>query len=398
MNILLDFITVKWHTGAGEYHRRVMMALIERLQKEQRDVKLYALYDSDFGVAYEELKEDVIKKQYPIKFIDIRQTNLLSVEKEYEIDRFFIACGQYIGQFQEVEQLTCEVICVIHDLAYEEFEGNRLGAYLKLIEPKYQKGIGAGVRLAKYFFQLCTKKVGENSMDGIYDLKFIIRLFRKNQKARCVVVSEYTKMSLVYNYAIEPERIEVLYTPLRHEPEMKPIENMKLKQLINGQKKYYLAVSCHRRSKNPEKLIHAFTRYAEYDKDAYLVLVSYPHEIKHDRIVNLQFLCDSDLAHALQSCYALTYPSFFEGFGLPPLEAMRYSKPVLASNATSIPEVLQDSPIYFNPLFESDIFRAFFALNETNYTEYCQKSFERVKQITQKQEADLVKLIDEILA
>ena len=77
---------------------------------------------------------------------------------------------------------------------------------------------------------------------------------------------------------------------------------------------------------------------------------------------------------------------------------MRYSKPVLASNATSIPEVLQDAPIYFNPLFESDIFRAFFALNETKYTEYCQKSFERVEQITQKQEADLVKLIDEILA
>lgn len=397
MNILIDFITVKWRTGAGEYHRRVMLALMDRLQKEQRDVKLYALYDSTFGVAYDELQEDALNKQYPIQFLDIQGTDLVSVVRAYQIDRFFIACGQYLGLYKEIEQLTCEVICVIHDLAYEEGKGNRLDAYYKLLEPKYQHGVGAGLRLAKYVYQLCTKKVAEDSVDGAYDLKYVVQLLEKNPKAKCVVVSEYTKMSLVYNYAIEPERIEVLYTPLRNKPEMKPIENVDLKRIVDGKKKYYLAVSCHRRSKNPEKLIHAFTRYAEYDKDAYLVLISYPHTINHPRIVNLQFLSDSDLAHALLECYALVYPSFFEGFGLPPLEAMRYGKLVLASNATSIPEVLQDAPIYFSPLYETDIFRAFFALNERNYDEYAKKSKNRVSVITLKQEADLEKLVDMII-
>ena len=397
MNILIDFITVRWRTGAGEYHRRVMIALMDRLQKEQPDVKLYALYDSTSGVAYDELQEDVLNKYYPIQFVDIQGTNLVSVVKENQIDRFFIACGQYIGQYKEIEQLTCEVICVIHDLSYEEMKNNRFGAYLKIIDPKYQDGIGAGLRLAKYFYLLCNKKVADNGIDGMYDLKFMVRMLEKNPKAKCVVVSEYTKMSLVYNYGVDSNRIQVLYTPLRNEPEMKPIENADLKKIVDGKKKYYLAVSCHRRSKNPEKLIHAFTHYAEYDKDAYLLLISYPHPVTHPRIVNLQFLSDSDLAHALQECYALVYPSFFEGFGLPPLEAMRYGKPVLASNATSIPEVLQDAPIYFSPIYESDIFRAFFTLNESNYADYAKRSLERVETVKQRQEMDLATLVSMIV-
>lgn len=398
MNILLDFITVKWRTGAGEYQRRVVLALIERLVEVKHDVKLFAVYDSQFGVAYNELQEDVLNKQYPIVFVDIRQMDLLSITQKCHIDQFFIACGQYVGQYKEIEQLDCEVICVIHDLAYEESQKNRLDAYLKLIEPKYQHGIGAGLRLAKYFYLLCTKKVSENETGGLYDLKFVIRLLKRNQKAQCIVVSEHTKMSLVYNYAIEPEHIEVLYTPLRNKPEILPIENEALKQMVEGRKKYYLAMSCHRRSKNPEKMIHAFERYAEFDREAYLVLISYPRSVTHERIVNLSFLNDSDLAHALQSCYALVYPSFFEGFGLPPLEAMRYGKPILASNATSMPEVLKDAPIYFSPIYESAIFGAFMQLNESNYKTYSKRSLTRIEEITKKQEKDLVTLVNMILA
>ena len=231
----------------------------------------------------------------------------------------------------------------------------------------------------------------------MYDLKFLVRMLNQNTKARCVVVSEYTKMSLVYNYSIAPNRIDVLYTPLRQQAQILPIENVQLKQIVEEKKKFYLAVSCNRRSKNPEKLINAFIHYAEYDPEAYLLLISYPRTIKHPRILNLQFLTDSDLANAMQSCYALVYPSFFEGFGLPPLEAMRYGKPVLASNATSIPEVLLDAPIYFNPFYESAIFEAFFKLNGVNYMEYAQRSLKRISEITHRQESDLDTLIQMIV-
>ena len=106
MNILLDFITVRWRTGAGEYHRRVILTLIEYLRKEPREVKLYALYDSQFGVAYDELQEKALNQLYPICFVDIQGTNLVAVAQKYQIDRFFIACGQYIGQYKEVENLS----------------------------------------------------------------------------------------------------------------------------------------------------------------------------------------------------------------------------------------------------------------------------------------------------
>ena len=397
MNVLLDFITVQWRTGAGEYQRRVVHSLIQRCNEESAKVKLFALYDSHYGVAYDDLQVDELNKIYPILFMDIRETSLTSIIQNNKIDKFFIACGQYIGQFKEVEYLNCEVICVIHDLSYEEMTSNRLDTYLKLLEPKYQRGIGAWLRLVKYFYSLCTKSTSKDSLDGMYDLKFLIGLLNKNSKARCIVVSEYTKMSMVYNYSLPADRIDVLYTPLRQMPETKPIENGNLKRLLESGDKFYLAVSCNRRSKNPEKLIRAFMRYSEYDKEANLVLVSYPRMIKHPRIVNLNFLSDSDLAHALKSCYALVYPSFFEGFGLPPLEAMRYGKPILASNTTSIPEVLQEAPIYFSPIYESAIFEAFMKLGKDNYEEYVISSKRRITEIQAKQEADLVVLIDMIL-
>ena len=397
MNILLDFITVQWRTGAGEYHRRVVHTLMQTIQKNNANIKLFALYDSHNGIAYEDLQIDELNKIYPISLVDIREKDLLSVVRDNLIDKFFIACGQYIGQFKEIENLKCEVICVIHDLTHEEMTSNRFDTYLKLLEPKYQRGIGAWLRLVKYFYSLCTKRTSKDSLDGMYDLKFLIGLLNKNSKARCIVVSEYTKMSMVYNYSLPADRIDVLYTPLRQMPETKPIENGNLKRLLESGDKFYLAVSCNRRSKNPEKLIRAFMRYSEYDKEAYLVMISYSYKIEHPRILNLNFLTDSDLAHALKSCYALVYPSFFEGFGLPPLEAMRYGKPILASNATSIPEVLQYAPIYFSPIYESAIFEAFMKLNDNNYEEYAKGSLRRISEIIEKQEEDLKVLINMIL-
>jgi glycosyltransferase involved in cell wall biosynthesis len=59
---------------------------------------------------------------------------------------------------------------------------------------------------------------------------------------------------------------------------------------------------------------------------------------------------DNDLAKLYSSATALIYPSLYEGFGLPPLEAMKYGCPVIASNAASIPEICHDSAIYFDPL------------------------------------------------
>lgn len=104
-----------------------------------------------------------------------------------------------------------------------------------------------------------------------------------------------------------------------------------------------------------------------------------------------------DLREAYKHCYALIYPSFFEGFGYPPLEAMKYGKPVLSSNVCSMPEVLGDAPIYFSPIYESAIFNALLSLDDENYEYHSRKSLRQYEIVSKRQAEDLVSLVDQLL-
>lgn len=71
--------------------------------------------------------------------------------------------------------------------------------------------------------------------------------------------------------------------------------------------------------------------------------------IFQERIVFLGFVPDEQLASIYSGAKFFVYLSFYEGFGLPPLEAMQCGLPVLVSNVSSLPEVVGDSGLYANP-------------------------------------------------
>ncbi len=68
-----------------------------------------------------------------------------------------------------------------------------------------------------------------------------------------------------------------------------------------------------------------------------------------ENIVFAGFLSEEDLAVVMQECAALIFPSLYEGFGIPVMEAISHGRPVLCSNRTSLPEVGGDAPLYFDP-------------------------------------------------
>jgi glycosyltransferase involved in cell wall biosynthesis len=68
-----------------------------------------------------------------------------------------------------------------------------------------------------------------------------------------------------------------------------------------------------------------------------------------DRIIITGFVHDSDLAAIYSDAAMFVYPSFYEGFGLPPLEAMKCGVPVISSNTSSLPEVVGDAGIMVAP-------------------------------------------------
>ena len=411
MNLLFDFLTAHGRYGAGEYQRRVFMTLVNYLRKNHMDdVHLFALYDSTKEISYEDLREEILTTVIPIMYCDLHKQNLLEIITENKIDRLFIACGQRIGEYPEVADVRCDVVCVTHDMLYEEWYQNHLYEYWQLLLPSMQMGKvekwkwmvyfrknGPASRLARYILRMHRERILERP---ITYMRNVSTMLMENPQAKCIMVSEYSKNSMIYNYHISPEKIDVLYSPERIEIPIEPISNKLLKDIINSGVKYYLMVSCNRNSKNPIKAFKAFQHFAEMDTDAHFVMIGMPSHfgICSGRIHAVDFLSDSDLMWAMKECYALVYPSFFEGFGYPPLEAMKYGKPVICSNTTSLPEIFEDAPIYCSPLYESSIFMALTYLTDNNYKEYSERSIKQYDKIRKKQEKDLQKLIDLLIA
>ncbi len=77
-----------------------------------------------------------------------------------------------------------------------------------------------------------------------------------------------------------------------------------------------------------------------------------------DQVVFTGYLNADEMSAVLQGCMALIFPSLFEGFGIPVLEAMQFGKPVLCSQVTSLPEVCGEAALYFDPRLPDEIVHA----------------------------------------
>jgi glycosyltransferase involved in cell wall biosynthesis len=95
------------------------------------------------------------------------------------------------------------------------------------------------------------------------------------------------------------------------------------------------------------------------------------------------------------NAFVFVYPSLNEGFGYPPLEAMRYGIPVIASPFSSISEVLEEAALYFNPFSVEEIMsRMLLMMDEQRYQQYAAKGRKKFEQISSRQKEDLDALID----
>lgn len=383
MRILFDLKSPQHFIGGcSEYIRKVFYSLINEIRRSGIDVELIGLTDSRIGhFANAELAPETIK-EYDVKIVDIANSTLKEILDKEKIDKVFIGGAQYWGEY-DVENIKCPVVCVIHDLCDEEYDRNRLDEYFRL--DKFNTYL-------RYKFH-----VWRNGKRRLEQNEKIFNMLRLNKEAQIITVSNYSRNSIIYNYNIDIKKIKVLYSPERITVKKEYIENECLKKIIVEKRKYYLMLSANRINKNPYKTIRAFKRYHDlYDEEALFITVGFP-EKQYDSHIILPYLSESDLAYIMENCYAFVFPSYFEGFGYPPIEAMKYGKPVLCSNTTSIPEVCGDAAIYFSPYYETDIFSAFCKLNKSNYDKYSECVEKRWYDIQQRQEKDIETLIHMLL-
>lgn len=123
---------------------------------------------------------------------------------------------------------------------------------------------------------------------------------------------------------------------------------------------------------------------------------NYRYSIRNkDRFDFLGYVDDTELEQLYHDAYSLVYPSLNEGFGYPPLEAMHYGVPVLASSYSSISEVCQGAVMYFNPFAVEEIANRILQIaNQEVRDKYSLLAKKQYKWITEKQNHDLDALIN----
>lgn len=220
---------------------------------------------------------------------------------------------------------NCKQLAVIHDLNFEHYPND-----LTFLVRKYYK----------YFFPRFAKKA-----------------------TRIATVSEFSKADIVKTYGIKEQLIDVvyngcntLYTPITEELQQKT------RNKYSDGNSYFLFVGALHPRKNISRLFKAFDLFKSKNPGSTkLVIVGVKYYwtsdikntyigMKHkDDVVFTGRLSSEELKNVLGSALALTYVPYFEGFGIPILEAMNCNTPVITSNITSMPEVAADAALLIDP-------------------------------------------------
>lgn len=180
---------------------------------------------------------------------------------------------------------------------------------------------------------------------------------------KIITISQYTKKRLLHFFPFADEsKIEVVYCGNR-DTLLKEKEDERIIGKYNLLKdEYYLSVGTIEPRKNYGTLLKAYKLYKERNKEYKKLCIAGGYGWMQDNFKNdivelglsgdvivTGYVSEMELANLYRYCFAFVYPTWYEGFGLPILEAMNFGKPVIASNVTSIPEILGESELLVNP-------------------------------------------------
>jgi glycosyltransferase involved in cell wall biosynthesis len=184
------------------------------------------------------------------------------------------------------------------------------------------------------------------------------------EKARRIAtVSQFSKEDIIRHYEIEPEKIDVVYNGVSdvYAPVSAEVKIATRAEFTEGSE-YFIFIGSIQPRKNLAQLFKAFDAFKKANKtDIKLLIVgekrwwtraiqkAFEEMDYQDQVIFSGRLEQNHLSRALASSLALVYVSFFEGFGIPIVEAMNCDVPVITSNVTSMPEVAGKAGIYVSP-------------------------------------------------
>jgi glycosyltransferase involved in cell wall biosynthesis len=185
-----------------------------------------------------------------------------------------------------------------------------------------------------------------------------------HQADRIITVSEASKRDILQYFRIPPEKIEVIYNGIDERFWTPPSEEdiHRVRERFQLTNRFILYAGNIKPHKNLDRLICAFHQLRNEGFDdlklliigdeisKYAALRRAVHRYKlHKHVRFLGFVSDQTLAALYRLAAVFVFPSLYEGFGLPPLEAMASGTPVVTSNVSSLPEVVGDAALLIDP-------------------------------------------------
>jgi glycosyltransferase involved in cell wall biosynthesis len=207
----------------------------------------------------------------------------------------------------------------------------------------------------------------------------LVILSALKRSRRIITVSEFTKSDIINKFRIAPDKITVTYEGVanlakgRDSLFVAKLNSQEILAQYHIPHNFLLYVGNAYPHKNLEALLKAFGKLHAEQPDWRLVLVGkadyfYERVQTVARVLNLWqkgnansavifpgYVPDAQLEILYSEARAYVFPSLYEGFGLPPLEAMAKGCPVISSDRASLPEILSDAAVYFNPEDEADM-------------------------------------------
>lgn len=167
-----------------------------------------------------------------------------------------------------------------------------------------------------------------------------------------LAISEYTKQYFLKIFPHYPkERIQVIYPCSRFQDQTIKLQPKRLRQLSKNQ--FWLSIGTIEPRKNLKFMVEVYAEYLKSDHPKYpLVIVGQNGWLMNDfqdylkqleieqHVIFLGYVSDEELIWLYQNCFVNLYPSLFEGFGLPVLEALQFGAPTLTNQNTSMDEII----------------------------------------------------------
>lgn len=288
--------------------------------------------------------------------------------------------------------------------------------------PKIAKHFGLGLLHTQYFIPffcpcpvVCT--IHDICFEHYKDIftkseyirqKLLIPYAAKKSKA-IFTVSEFSKQDIIEKYGINPERITVTYDAADEkfrELNTTELDEIHLRERFGiGDNPFILTVGNLQPRKNLPRLIEAFKKLQRDQSGCHqcvykLVIVGkkawlYDSILKlsdDENVILTDYVSESDLIRLYNAAELFVYPSFFEGFGLPPLEAMACGTPVAVSKESALPEVVSDAGVYFDPFDVNSIADAISrAISDTELRrKLIVKGFQRIRKFSWEKSAKAI--------